>query len=141
MRLSSKYLLIAACAAVTFSVVGCQGGSPGGAAGYTPASSASLPAPAGILPDKKHKGDIDSSCGKRIKIVLLGFVDCKFNAPDYGGNFKVYNHTQGLIGITPETGTKDTTFTVTGLLIGKGSFMVRDHRGQMLKIKVSVSLL
>ena len=50
------------------------------------------------------------------------------------------NHTKGLVGITPSKGTKDTTFTVTGLIVGKGYFLVRDSHKNTLKVKVRVTL-
>jgi hypothetical protein len=87
------------------------------------------------------KGDaIKSTCGKRIHIVIAGIIDCKFSEQGYGGNFKVYNKTKGIILITPNHGTKDTVFTVIGLAIGRGSFLVKDHQGNELIIKVRVTL-
>jgi hypothetical protein len=89
------------------------------------------------LPDKKHI-KIVSSCGQHIKIVLLGIVQCRFHEQGYSGSFNITNNTNGLIGITPMTGDKKTVFTVTGLLLGSGNFLVEDGNGVKLKVNVKV---
>jgi hypothetical protein len=82
---------------------------------------------------------IDSSCGDRVHIVLLGIVDCKFDEKNYDGNFKVTVQTKGLISISPSHGTKDTKFTVTALLVGRGYFLVKGSKGVSLKVRVHVT--
>lgn len=142
--IAKSFAQVAAITAISFAVAGCHGQGPG-TSGYVPASTSALPAAQGtalapIAPDAKgHK--IKSTCGDRIHIVLLGVVDCKFDEKGYGGVFKVYGHTKGLIAISPSSGTKATTFTVTGLLVGKGSFLIKDHRGNHLKVRVHVTTL
>jgi hypothetical protein len=111
------------------------GGAPSGNQGYVPPSSAGA---AFVLPDKKES--ITSTCGKRIHILVAGFVDCKFKEKGYGGNFKVTNAFKGLISISPDKGNKDTAFTVTGLVVGKGYFLVRDTHKNSLKVRVRVTL-
>ena len=111
------------------------GGGRTGYESYTPSGVAPL---AQLAPDKK--ASIASTCGTKIHMVIGVFVDCKFKEKGYGGNFTILNHTKGLVGITPSKGTKDTTFTVTGLLVGKGYFLVRDSHKNTLKVKVRVTL-
>jgi hypothetical protein len=139
-----SFAQVAVITAISFAVAGCHGQGPG-ASGYVPAGAGALPEAqtpglAPISPDaKSHK--IKSTCGERIHIVLLGVVDCKFNEKGFGGTFKVYDHTKGLIAISPSSGTKATTFTVTGLLVGKGSFLIKDQRGNHLKVRVHVTTI
>jgi hypothetical protein len=102
---------------------------------YTPSGVASL---AQLAPDKKPA--IASTCGTKIHIVVGAFIDCKFKEKGYGGNFTILDHTKGLVGISPTKGTKDTTFVVTGLLVGKGYFLVRDKQKNTLKVRVRVTL-
>ena len=139
--IAKSFARVAVIAAISFAVAGCHGQAPGGT-GYMPAGTAALPAASGegaatIEFDAKQK--IKSTCGNRVRIVLLGFVDCKFHEKGFGGTFKVYNHTKGLIGITPSSGTKATTFTITGLLVGKGSFLIKDQHGHHLRVRVHVT--
>lgn len=115
-------------------VTACGGGAPG-STGFTPSGASGF---AQLAPDKKR--DIDSTCGTKIHIVVGGFLDCKFKEKGYGGNFTILDHTKGLVGISPTKGTKDTTFVVTGLLVGKGYFLVRDKQKNALKVKVRVTL-
>lgn len=141
--IAKSFAPVAVFAAVAFGVAGCHGQASGGT-GYMPAATSALPAGQGgsaamIEVDAKHK--IKSTCGDRVHIVLLGFVDCKFQEKGFGGVFKVYNHTKGLVGITPSSGTKTTTFTITGLLAGKGSFLIKDQHGHHLKVRVHVTTI
>jgi hypothetical protein len=132
-----KFQIFRLPAALVFCVAGitaCGGGSSG-SQGYVLPSNAGA---AFVLPDKKE--NITSTCGKRIHIVVAGIVDCKFNEKGYSGNFKVTNAFKGLISISPDKGTKDTTFTVTGIAAGRGYFLVRDTQKNFLKVRVHVTL-
>src|ERR1700744_1472137 len=114
----NPFRLVLAAGVLAIAAAGCQGGAPSNAA-YMPTSTGAAPAisTSGMaLPDKKNKPKIVSSCGQHIKIVLLGIVDCRFHEQGYSGSFTITNNTNGLIGITPMTGDKKTTFTITGLL-------------------------
>ena len=102
---------------------------------YTPSGAAGF---AQVAPDRKAA--IASTCGTKIHMVVGVFVDCKFKEKGYGGNFSILDHTKGLVGISPSKGTKDTTFVVTGLLVGKGYFLVRDRQKNTLKVRVRVTL-
>lgn len=133
--------LVAAAAVLALGAVACHGGSPGGA-GYVPAGAAFSPSQAnagGPVADRK-KGDIDSTCGTKVHIVLLGFVDCKFDEKGYGGLFRIFNKTKGIVTITPPSGTKATKFTIIGAVLGHGVFLVKDSRGNQLALKVRVTL-
>ncbi|MBV9720122.1 MAG: hypothetical protein JOZ77_12455 [Candidatus Eremiobacteraeota bacterium] len=123
--------IVAGAAVLSLSLAACSGQSANST--YVPTTSTNSAV--------ALSGDqIKSTCGKRIHIVVAGIVDCKFSEQNYGGNFKVYNKTKGIILITPNHGTKDTVFTVVGLAIGRGSFLVKDHKGNELIIKVRVTL-
>jgi hypothetical protein len=115
-------------ATLSMSVVGCQG-APSGSSTFVPSVN-----PAGA-PIK-----IKSTCGDRIHIVVAGIVDCKFKEQNKGGDFKVTVATKGLVSISPSKGDRDTTFTVTGLVLGRGYFLVRDDKGNTLKIRVRVTV-
>lgn len=111
------------------------GGANSGYESYTPSAQVVSEQPA-----RDAKSPIHSTCGTHIHIVVAGFVDCKFREKGYGGNFSVLNHTKGLVSISPNKGTKDTTFTVTGVLAGRGYFLVRDRHKNELTVKVRVTL-
>lgn len=133
--------LAAGLATLVLGVVACQGAPsssiPPGASSFVTQQAHS----AGILPDKKKKDiDLVSTCGTRLHIVLLGIVDCQFNEKDYNGKFKVSNKTKGLVTITPSSGTRGTTFTVVGALVGSGTFTVSDNDGNHLILRVKVTL-
>ncbi|HEY6486801.1 MAG TPA: hypothetical protein VIX83_10495 [Candidatus Cybelea sp.] len=131
-----------ALAVTTFSLslAGCHGGAPAGSTGYLPANVSST-AGSIVNPDKNRPIQIESSCGKRVRIVLLGSVSCEFKERGYAnGVFKLYNHEKGLVSVSPAKGTESTTFTVSGLLVGRGSFLVRDTRGHHLAVHTRVSL-
>jgi hypothetical protein len=136
--------LTAAAAALSASMVACHGQSPGST--YVPSGSTALSIPqtgAGLLaPDKKKKKvEIVSSCGQHVHIVIAGIVDCKFREQGYGdGTFTLTNDTKGIVIITPMSGTRATTFTILGALIGSGYFEVKDTRGHVLKVTVKVTL-
>jgi hypothetical protein len=126
---------------ISMSLAGCHGGTPSGSTSYLPAGVSSA-ANSIVNPDRKRPVKIDSSCGKHVHIVLLGFVTCKFKERGYGskGIFRLYNHEKGLIGISPEKGDQTTAFTITGILVGKGSFLVRDTHGHHLAVRTRVTL-
>ena len=137
MHLTSRITAALVSAGLCVAGLAACGGSTNtpGYAAYTPSGVTGL---AQIAPDKKPA--IESTCGTRIHMEVGLFVDCKFKEKGYGGNFTVSNHTKGLVGISPDKGTKDTTFVVTGILVGKGYFLVRDHHKNSLKIRVRVTL-
>ncbi|HEY6326440.1 MAG TPA: hypothetical protein VIW73_08030 [Candidatus Cybelea sp.] len=97
----------------------------------------------GILPNGEERGELFSSCGHHIRIVLAGIVNCRFH--EVGDSkkdvFTLKNDTQGLILISPLTGNRYTTFTITALVIGSGHFTVNDGAGDRLTVTVRVSLL
>jgi hypothetical protein len=133
-----RFLL--ALAVLALSAAGCQGGSPSSAQ-YTPTSTGAAPAirtTGTVSPDKKKKAKIISSCGDHIKIVILGIMECRFHESNYNGKFNITNDTNGLIGISPNSGDKGTTFTITGLVLGSGYFLVEDKNGTKLKVYVKV---
>jgi hypothetical protein len=135
-----RFLL--ALAVLALSAAGCQGGSPSSAQ-FTPTSTGAAPSiltGGTVSLDKKKKAKIVSSCGDHIKIVVLGIVECKFHESGYNSTFNITNNTNGLIGISPNSGDKDTTFTITALLVGSGYFLVEDKNGTKLKVFVKVDL-
>jgi hypothetical protein len=134
----------AGAAALSLSTVACHGQSPG-SSGYVPTASTSLSAPqpgTGLgAPDAKRKIRIISSCGKHVRIVLLGILDCKFKEEGYGdGTFTLTNDTKGIVVITPSSGTRKTPFTILGAVLGSGYFVVRDTQKHHLKVRVRVVL-
>lgn len=132
--------LVLALAVLALSAAGCQGGTPSSTQ-YMPTSTGAAPSSVTtgtFSPDKKKKAKIISSCGQHIKIVLLGIMNCRFHESGYSGNFTVTNDANGLIGISPNSGDKGTTFTITGLLLGSGYFLVQDSNGTKLKVFVKV---
>jgi|HubBroStandDraft_2_1064218.scaffolds.fasta_scaffold32643_4 hypothetical protein len=136
----------AGAAAFSLSMVACHGQSPGGSS-YVPTGSTAVSAPQPgmslVTPDKKReKIEIVSSCGKHVRIVLLGILDCKFKEEGYGdGKFTLQNDTKGIILITPMSGTRATTFTIVGAVVGSGSFVVTDAKKKhSLRVRVKVTL-
>jgi hypothetical protein len=126
--------------ALSLSAVACHG-QAAGSTGYVPTTATGLSVPSGDAGiDNAAKGSITSTCGDRVHIVLAGFIDCRFKEKGYAGILKIYNHTKGLVGISPSSGTTKTKFTITGLVVGRGSFLVKDHRGNDLKVRVRVTL-
>ena len=104
-------------------------------------TAVSAPQPAGFAAPDKKKVKIVSSCGDRVRIVVLGILDCKFKEAGYGdGVFTLKNNTKGIIVITPMSGTKATTFTILGAVIGSGSFTVTDTKNHSLRVRVKVVL-
>jgi hypothetical protein len=135
--------LVAGAATLVLGAVACHGASPSGT-GYVPVGASSIVAPqangaGAALPDRVS-GDIDSTCGNRLHIVLLGIVDCKFKEKGYDGNFNIFNKTKGIVTISPSSGNSDTTFTILGAVIGRGAFFVRDKDRHHLILRVKVTL-
>ena len=135
----------AGAAAFSLSMVACHGQSPGARLRAHSIDRPSAPQPGMSLatPDKKReKIEIVSSCGKHVRIVLLGILDCKFKEENYGdGKFTLKNDTKGIIVITPTSGTRATTFTIAGAVIGSGSFVVTDAKKKhSLRVRVKVTL-
>ncbi|HTA53944.1 MAG TPA: hypothetical protein VK755_04305 [Candidatus Acidoferrales bacterium] len=136
--------LTAAAAALSASMVACHGQSPGSTYMPTGPTALSIPQTGAALPapnKKQKKVEIVSSCGQHVHIVIAGIVDCKFREQGYGdGTFTLTNDTKGIVIITPMSGTRATTFTILGALIGSGYFEVKDTRGHVLKVTVKVTL-
>ncbi len=124
-------------------LAGCHGGSSGTAPSL-PASGASSQQSLdrGIVPSYEERGELFSSCGYHIRIVLAGIVNCRFH--EVGGGrkdvFTLKNDTHGLILISPMTGNRNTTFTITALVVGSGHFTVNDGKRDYLTVTVRVSL-
>ncbi len=117
---------------ILLTAVGCQGRSSG-TPGYVPAGAGSVATP------EMLQAKIISSCGTKIRIVLLGSVECRFHENNHPQRtFTLVNHTNGLVSISPGSGTKLTTFTVTAILLGSGYFTVKDADGNQLNVKLEV---
>jgi hypothetical protein len=139
MQLNRHFIrLVAAVSVLVLGAVACHG-APTGGTGYVPVSSSAV-AQQAILPDGKKGGDIRSTCGKRLHIVLLAIVDCRFKENGYNGQFNIINKTNGIVTISPMSGDSSTVFTILGALVGSGSFVVKDQKGHHLKLKVRVTL-
>jgi hypothetical protein len=122
-------------------MVACHGQTPGSSS-YIPTNSTALSesqSGQGLASPDVRK--IISSCGQHVHIVLAGIVDCKFREPGYGGGtFTLTNDTKGIVVISPSSGTKSTTFTILGALLGSGHFVVKDAKGRELRVRVKVTL-
>lgn len=128
--------------AVAFSLglAACHGGSAGSSS-YIPAGASVSQSGQGIEMPDRAKRQIISSCGKHVHIVLLGIVDCKFREPGYGdGTFTLTNDTKGIVVISPSSGTRSTTFTILGAVLGSGHFTVKDDKGRTITVTVKVTL-
>jgi hypothetical protein len=144
MRFNSKSISLAAsAAALSLSMVACHGQYPG-STGYMPTSTSALPASqvGGIQPaGKKRDIDIHASCSHRLHIVIAGIVDCRFRERGYeNGTFTVTDEEKGIVGVTPQSGTQSTVFTIVGLLVGGGHLVWKDTKGNEYKILVKVTL-
>jgi len=141
MRFNLKRIGLAAGAiAFSLTMVACHGQSPG-SSGYIPTNSSAFSAPQARLAALDEEREIISSCGKHVHIVLAGIVDCKFREPDYGdGTFTLTNDTKGIVVISPMSGTKSTTFTILGAVLGSGHFVVKDAKDRELRVTVKVTL-
>jgi hypothetical protein len=135
--------LVSGSVAFALGLAACHG-SPGGSAPYLPGGSSGISSQShpGAAPNTEERGEIISSCGRHIRIMVAGIVNCRFREPGYGDNspFTLHNHTQGLILISPSSGSSDTKFTITGVLVGSGFFIVKDNRGHHLTVFVRVRL-
>lgn len=117
---------------VLLTAVACQGRSAS-TPGYVPIGTSNVAAP------EMMQAKIISSCGTKIRIVLLGTVECKFHENNHPLRvFTLVNHTNGLVSISPSSGTKLTTFTVTAILLGSGYFTVKDADGNQLNVKLEI---
>jgi hypothetical protein len=126
---------------ISLSVTACSRSSPSSSAYVPPgASNVSQGVGAGAA-SPNRVGRISSTCGRHIHILVAGLVDCRFHERGYGdGKFTIHDHTKGLIVITPLEGTRNTKFTITGVLVGRGFFVVRDTRGNYLVVRVRVTV-
>ena len=127
--------------AFSLTMVACHGQSPGSSS-YIPTNPSGLSVPqagSGLASPDVRK--IISSCGKHVHIVLAGIVDCKFREPGYGdGTFTLTNHTKGIVVISPSSGTRSTTFTILGAVLGSGYFVAKDTKGREMRVTVKVTL-
>lgn len=143
MRFISKNLGIAIVAILALSTIGCHGQYPGNT-GYMPSTTAASAGQGagGIEPSGKGtKGDIDTPCGTRIHIVIAGILNCRFREKHYkSGTFTIVNDEQGIVEITPTSGTQATKFTIVGLLVGSGHILVKDSKGNQDTLRVTVGL-
>jgi hypothetical protein len=143
MELNRQILrLVFGVAALSLGLMACHG-SPSGGTAYMPASTGASAGGAnfGVTPAREERGEVTSTCGKHIHIVVAGFVRCRFWDAGYGhAKFTLDDHTNGLILISPKTGGRHTPFTITGVLVGSGYFIAKDNFGHSLKVTVVVSL-
>jgi hypothetical protein len=142
MRNLQRIGLAAGAIAFSLTMAACHGQMPGSSGYIPPSSSTSSTTEIGsgvAAPDTKHR--IISSCGKHVNIVLLGIVDCRFREPGYGdGTFTLPNHTNGIVVISPSSGTRSTKFTILGAVLGSGYFTVKGAKGRKLRVTVKVTL-
>ncbi len=143
MRFNSKNFGIAAAIAImSLSMIACHGQYPANA-GYVPTTTTALPAQqggGGVDPLGK-KGQIESACGHRLRIVIAGILNCRFHEKGYrNGTFTIVSHESGIVEVTPTSGTRATKFTIVGLVAGSGYFLVKDTKGDRYKVRVSVTL-
>jgi hypothetical protein len=133
----------AGAAALALSIVACHGQSAG-TPSYVPAASSGISTQQqldNIAPAGEERGELFSSCGHHVRIILAGIVTCRFHeVGDRDAAFTLKNNTQGLILISPMTGNRGTKFTITGLLLGTGSFTVNAGKGKHLTVTVRVLL-
>jgi hypothetical protein len=142
MSYSWKHLIyVALAASISLSVAACHGAGPSGPA-YVPSASTNLSQSAGAgITSPDRVGRITSTCGRRIHIVVAGVLNCRFHERGYGdGKFTIRDHTKGIILISPLEGTRKTKFTITGAVVGRGFFVVRDTRGNYRVVRVRVTL-
>lgn len=138
MSFNPKSIIVAAgIVALSLSAVGCNGQVPG-TTGYVPSSVASAVSADGF---QKKDIDIKSNCGHTLHLVIAGLVDCKFREKGYGsGTFTVANDTNGIVLVTPSSGTEATTFTIVGLVLGGGKLVWSDSHSRKFTVKVKVTL-
>ena len=142
MRFNSKSLSYAVLAAsISLGLAACRGPSSSGPA-YVPSAATNLSQTHGeSVGSPDNVGRITSTCGRQIHIVVAGLIDCRFHERGYGdGKFTIRDHTKGIVLITPLEGTRKTRFTITGAVVGRGFFVVRDTRGNYLVVRVRVTI-
>ncbi len=135
--------LVTGMAALSLILAACHGGSSG-TAPYVPSSSTSSQVgDQGLAPNDNDRGEIRSSCGHHVHIVVAGIINCRFHeVGDRDAHFTLKNDTHGLILISPMSGNRHTKFTITGLVVGSGHFTVRagGDPGHRLFVTVKVTL-
>lgn len=135
-----RFRLVPGMAALSLLLGACHSASSG-IAPYFPANgtSSQQAVDRGSTPEAGRRGELRSSCGHHIRIVLAGIVNCRFHEiGDRDATFTLKNATRGLILISPMTGNRQTLFTITGLVIGSGHFTVRAGRGKRHHLRVSI---
>ena len=128
-------------AALSLILAACHGGSSG-TAPYVPAGGTSFQqvVDRGITPGEEH-GELFSSCGLHIHIMLAGSVNCHFHERgNRSDRVTLKNHTHGLILISPTSGNGHTKFSITGLVVGSGHITIQDGRKNTLVVAVKVTL-
>jgi hypothetical protein len=85
-------------------------------------------------------GNVLSSCGDNIQIKIAGIVNCQFSETGFHGTYVIDSHLNGIASVSPNKGTHKTQFTVLGLVVGGGYFVVHGAPGLSLKVHVSVTL-
>jgi hypothetical protein len=136
--------LVIGSAALALILTACHGASSG-TPSYLPTGSSGISTQQqldrGIAPAGEEHGEMFSSCGHHVRIILAGIVTCRFHeVGDRDAAFTLKNHTQGLILISPMTGNRHTKFTITGLVLGTGSFTVSAGKGHRITVTVHVVL-
>jgi len=136
--------LVTGSAALVLILTACHGASSG-TPSYLPTGSSGISTQQqldrGIAPAGEERGEMFSSCGHHVRIILAGIVTCRFHeVGDRDAAFTLKNNTQGLILISPMTGNRGTKFTITGLLLGTGSFTVSAGKGHHITVTVHVLL-
>jgi hypothetical protein len=136
--------LVIGSAALALILTACHGASSG-TPSYLPTGSSGISTQQqldrGIAPAGEEHGEMFSSCGHHVRIILAGIVTCRFHeVGDRDANFTVKNNTQGLILISPMTGNRSTKFTIVGLVLGTGSFTVSAGKGHRITVTVHVVL-
>ncbi|MBV8067767.1 MAG: hypothetical protein JO113_07300 [Candidatus Eremiobacteraeota bacterium] len=142
------FAVLAGAAVLSLGLVACHG-APSGPSSYLPTSSAvttpqnnegQAPDSAVIVPDKRDRHEIVSSCGTHVHIILLGVVGCNFHERGYGNRtFAIKNNTSGIVVISPMKGNRATTFEILGAVVGSGNFVVYS-RYERLRVRVTVTL-
>ena len=148
--------LLLATALVGALLAGCSGGGspsavPAGPAAAQPATAAQSAAAAEqmastfqsedniMTPD--HYPPVKSSCGNHVRILIAGFVDCRFTQQgNHGGSVNIdTSHLVGVATVSPTSGTTKTDFIVTGVVSGMGYFIVATQTRKM-RVVVSVAI-
>jgi hypothetical protein len=136
--------LVIGSAALALILTACHGASSG-TPSYLPTGSSGISTQQqldrGIAPAGEEHGEMFSSCGHHVRIILAGIVTCRFHeVGDRDAAFTLKNHTQGLILISPMTGNRHTKFTITGLVLGTGRFTVSAGKAHRITVTVHVVL-